>query len=415
MKRWIGGLVVGLWAVSQPAVAGAEGRKALEELLVEKGVISEDEAASVQGTKVASWIDRITFGGDVRLRQEMLYRHNGTDDRSRQRFRLRLGAELKIDTILVGIRLASGTGEHVSTNKSFDNLSAQTPLYIDRAFVQWQGENSRWLTVTGGRMANPFFTVYSSDLVWDDDLNPEGLAENLAFNLGGADLFVNLAQIVLDEDSSGKLSTDQWLFGQQVGVKANPTTTLQTAVAVTYLNAVNTQDNTLSQSVCADGNSRQATGTLCPGSTTRNANLVNDYNVVHVTASATTKLASLPVAVMGDAVKNTADTQDASGNDTKDGGYQAGVILGKAGDPRTWEAAYFYKEVGTDATLADIADSDFGSDGGTDRKGHIVWAAYNPTKALQVKAKYSTSEVENDTAATQKDVNRLQIDFSVKF
>lgn len=415
MRRWIGGLLIGLLGVFQAAPAGAEERKPLEELLVEKGVLTKEESASVQGAKLAAWLDRITFGGDLRLRQEMLYRHNGTDDRSRQRFRLRMGADLKIDTVVVGVRLASGTGEHVSTNKSFDNLSAQTPLYIDRAFVRWQGESSRWLTLTGGRMANPFFSVYSSDLVWDDDYNPEGLAENLAFTLGGADVFMNFAQIVLDEDSAGSLSTDQWLFGQQVGVKMSPTTTVQTAAAVTYLNAVNTQNGTLTQSVCADGNSRQAAGTFCPGSTTRNMELVNDYNVVHVTAAATTKLASVPVSVMGDAVKNTADTQDALGNDTKDGGYQAGVILGKAGDPRTWEVAYFYKKVGTDATLADIADSDFGSDGGTDRKGHIMWAAYSPTKAIQVKSKYMTTEVEDDSAATQKDVNRLQIELSVKF
>ncbi|HET8761486.1 MAG TPA: putative porin [Nitrospiria bacterium] len=415
MKRWIGSLVVAPWALLAATLAGAEERKPLDQLLVEKGVLTKEEAASVQGAKLAAWLDRITFGGDIRLRQEMVYRHNGADDRSRQRFRLRVGADLKIDTVVVGVRLASGTGEHVSANKSFDDLSAPTPLYIDRAFVRWQGDDTRWLTVTGGRMGNPFFSVYSSDLVWDDDYNPEGLAENLSFALGGGDVFVNLAQIVLDEDSAGSLSTDQWLFGQQVGVKMNPTTTLQTALAVTYLNAVNTQNGTLDQSVCADGNSRQATGTLCPGSTTRNAELVNDYDVVHVTAAATTKLASLPVSVMGDAVKNTADTQDASGNDTKDGGYQVGVILGKAGDPRTWEVAYFYKKVGTDATLADIADSDFGTDGGTDRKGHIMWAAYNPTQAIQVKSKYMTSEVEDDSSAEQKDVSRLQIELSVKF
>lgn len=48
-------------------------------------------------------------------------------------------------------------------------------------------------------------------------------------------------------------------------------------------------------------------------------------------------------------------------------GYQAGVIVGKASDPQSWEAAYFYKLVETDATVADLADSDFGN-GGTNRK-----------------------------------------------
>jgi hypothetical protein len=261
-------------------------------------------------------------------------------------------------------------------------------------------------------MANPFFTVYSSDIVWDDDYNPEGVAENFTWKLGGSDLFFNAAQIVLDEDSAGRPSTDQWLFGQQVGVKASPLTDVQTVLAVAYYNAVNAQNNNFGQGVCQDGNSRV---NAC-NAATNPGQLVNDYNVVAVTAQVATKVASLPIAVMGDVVQNTADTKSAltGGVDTKAGGYQAGLIVGKASDPATWEAAYFYKKVGTDATLADVADSDFG-DGGTNRKGHIGWVAYNPSKALQVKVKYFTTQVEDDTAATQKDVNRLQADLAVKF
>jgi hypothetical protein len=261
-------------------------------------------------------------------------------------------------------------------------------------------------------MPNPFFTVYSSDIVWDDDFNPEGVAENFAWKLGGSDLFLNVAQIVLDEDSTGRPSTDQWLFGQQVGLKASPLTDVKTVLAVAYYNAVNAQNNNFGQGVCQDGNSRV---NAC-NAATQPGLLVNDYNVVDVTAQVATKVASLPIAVMGDMVQNTADTKSAltGGVDTKAGAYQAGLILGKASDPQTWEVAYFYKKVGTDATLADLADSDFG-DGGTNRKGHIGWVAYNPSKAVQVKAKYFKTQVEDDTAATQKDVNRLQADLVVKF
>jgi hypothetical protein len=394
----------------------------LEELLFEKGILTKDEAASVQKKKFSSALDRLTFSGDVRLRHESFYR-NTADDRHRQRFRLRLGADMKLDTITVGIRLASGTGEQVSTNKSFDNLSSQTALYIDRAFVRWQGENTRWLALTGGRMPNPFFTVYSTDAVWDEDYNPEGVAEQFAWKLGNNELFLNMAQIVLDEDSpsssSGNLTTnplndDQWLFGQQLGVKASPMKDVQTVLAVAYYNATNTQNNNLGQAVVQDGNSR-TTVPLCAGTTTTQCanTLVNDYNVVDVTAHVATKILSLPVAVMGDYIQNTVDTEDASGLPTKNTGYQAGLILGKANDAKTWETAYFFKRVGNDATLADVADSDFGN-GGTGRVGHIMWAAYNPTKVVQVKLKYFLTEIE-DAAASKNDINRLQADLSVKF
>lgn len=392
-----------------PSIALAEERKSLEEVLFEKGVITKDEAAAVRGMKFAAWVDRIAFSGDVRLRHESFYR-NTTDDRHRQRFRLRLGTDLKVQDFTVGIRLASGTGEQVSTNKSFDNLSAQTALYIDRAFLRWQGETTRWLTLTGGRMPNPFSTVYSSDIVWDDDFNPEGVAESMNFKLGGAGLFLNLAQIVLDEDGSGRPSTDQWLYGQQLGVTLEPLKDVKTMLAAAYYNAVNAQNNNFGQAVCQAGNSRV---TPCATPLAATGTLVNDYNVVDVTASIGLKLGALPLALMGDYVTNTADTKDASGAETKDSGYQAGLIVGKAGAPQTWEAAYFYKLVGADATLSDLADSDFG-EGGTDRKGHIVWAAYNPTQALQFKVKYFKTEVENDAAAPN-DINRLQVDLSLKF
>jgi hypothetical protein len=409
-KQWLGLMAAVALVCGQAAVALAdEERKSLEELLFDKGVITKDEAATVQGKKFAKWVDRVTFGGDIRLRHESFYR-NTTDDRHRQRFRLRFGPELKIGSLTVGIRLASGTGEQVSTNRSFDNLSSQTALYIDRAFVKWHNPDLRWLTLTGGRMPNPFFTVYSTDVVWDDDLNPEGFAENFAFKLGGTELFLNVAQIVLDEDSSGRPSTDQWLFGQQVGVKVGPLHNVQTTVAAAYYNTVNAQNNNFGQGACQDGNSRV---TACASPLAATGVLVNDYNVVDLTALLALKLGAFPVSVMGDYVTNTADTKDAVGADTKDSGYQAGLILGKASDPQTWELAYFYKLVGTDATLADVADSDFGN-GGTGRKGHIMWAAYNPSKALQVKVKYFMTELEDEQAAPN-DINRLQADLSVKF
>jgi hypothetical protein len=413
MKRSGVALLTGLLTLSQVGVASAEGRVPLEDLLFEKGVITKDEAASVQKKKFSSALDRITFAGDIRLRHESFFQDSGAADRHRQRFRLRFGADLKLETITVGIRLASGTGEQVSTNKSFDGLSSQTALYIDRAFVRWQGERARWLTLTGGRMPNPFFTVYSSDAVWDDDFNPEGVAENLTFKAGGTELFLNMAQIVLDEDTGGSPDTDQWLFGQQVGVKAKPIGNVETALAVAYLNAVNAQNNSFGQGVVQFGNSRVPAA--APATPTV---LVNDYNVVDITAMVGIKVMSLPLSVMGDYVTNTADTVDSTGADTENSGYQAGLILGKASDPQTWELAYFYKQLGTDATLADIADSDFGT-GGTNRKGHILWAAYNPSKAVQVKAKYFMVSLEDDqatgTATAPDHINRLQVDASVKF
>lgn len=365
-------------------------------------------AADGEKVKISDLVDEVKISGDLRLRHESFWK-DPDGDRHRQRVRLRVKSDIKINDFKLGVRLASGTGEPVSTNQSFDNLFGQKALWLDRAFVTWQGSQTRWLKVTGGRMANPFFTVYSSDAVWDSDVNPEGFAQNLEWRSGEAlALFANLGQIVLDEDSGD--NNDQWLFGEQVGLSVKPAKETEATLAVAYYDFTNTKKSPLvptsgtppSLTFSQDGNTR--VGNL----------LINDYNVLDITAAVMLDAAGLPLALMWDYVKNLAETINASGVETGDTGYQAGLILGKAKKAHTWELAYFYKVMETDATLADIADSDFG-DGGLDRRGHIVWGAYNLTQYLQLKAKFFSTIQESQTASTKDDIDRLQIDAVFKF
>ena len=110
-----------------------------------------------------------------------------------------------------------------------------------------------------------------------------------------------------------------------------------------------------------------------------------------------------------------------------DTGYQTGARLGTAGKAKSWEIAYFYKWLETDATVADAADSDFG-DGGTNRVGHIFWVGYAPKDWMSLRAKAFVTDtldrsfptvagVTSPTATTNLDkaINRLQLDMVVKF
>jgi uncharacterized protein YwqG len=96
-------------------------------------------------------------------------------------------------------------------------------------------------------------------------------------------------------------------------------------------------------------------------------------------------------------------------------GSQWGVIFGKAKEKNTFEVAYFRKSVETDATVADVSDSDFG-DGGTNRKGHILWVAYAPEDWMLLSVKHFNTEVINPSLSPGRDdIRRTQVDFSVKF
>jgi hypothetical protein len=383
-----------------PAFAQEE-RKTLKELLFEKGLITKDEAASIQEVKIAKWIDRITFGGDLRLRYEYFNNDSPHPDRGRFRYRLRMGTEITIGQFLVGVRLASGTGEQVSTNQSFDNAFSQKQIWFDRAYLQWRPAN--WIALTGGKMPQPFFWIETTDIVWDGDVNPEGFAENLKFRpTGSVMVFFNAAQFVLDED--GADSNDQWMLGEQIGTELtfSPATKLTLALADYY--STNIDESTLGQVAVQNGNSRGADCGLAAGV------LCGPFNVVNASVQLATKVGPLPLTVMGDWIRNTEKTTSG-----KNFGFQAGAIFGKASEAKTWELAYLYKYSETDATLADFTDSDFGN-GGTNRKGHIMWAAYSPTKYLQAKVKFFKTKVVHETLAPfRNDIDRLQVDLSIKF
>ncbi|WDT74006.1 MAG: putative porin [Candidatus Manganitrophus sp.] len=401
MRRFIviGFIAFGILSASNNLLF-AEEPKTLEELLIEKGTITKEEAASVQETKLAKWVDRLTFAGDLRLRHDSTLRDAPDNDRHRQRLRLRLGSTLKIDHFLVGVQLASGDGSQTSNNQSFDSLFSQKPIWIRMAYLQWKA--APWLALTGGKMPNPFFRV--TELVWDDDLAPEGFAENLTFKMTDTVvLFVNAGQLVLDEDSTD--NNDQWLFAEQVGAQVGLGKDTAVTLAGAFYNFKNATEGSFGQVTVQDGNTRVPVATGTP------TVLVNNYRVLNITAEFAVKVADLPLALHGDYIKNLADTTT-----DQDTGYQAGLQIGKASDPRTWEVAYFYRISETDATVADISDSDWGANGGTNQRGHVAWIGYSPTKALQLKAKYVVTEVEDETLPPgEDDTKRLFLDVVVKF
>jgi hypothetical protein len=124
------------------------------------------------------------FSGDVRLRAEPTF--GGPSDRSQDRFRerirLRFNAEAQLnDQLKGGFSLASGDlNSPTSTNQTANQYATRKSIAIDRAYATYNPSWFRPLTLTGGKFAYPWF---NTELVWDKDLNPEGAAETLAFNL----------------------------------------------------------------------------------------------------------------------------------------------------------------------------------------------------------------------------------------
>src|SRR5262244_3186551 len=127
--------------------------------------------------KSIDWLDRFTFSGDMRVRSEGFYQERGPDatSRIRERIRLRFGATMKItDEVLAGLRLASGDpNDPISTNQAYITLTPKQSIGLGE--YPWNP-----ISITGGKFANPVFrprAVMNSEMIWDDDLTPEGFSE----------------------------------------------------------------------------------------------------------------------------------------------------------------------------------------------------------------------------------------------
>ena len=129
---------------------------------------------------------------------------NDWQERERERYRLRIGLRgTVLDDWFFGLRLETSASAR-STNVTFGgDTSTSSPggggpfakgddgIYVGQAYGGYKGFPD--FTFTGGRMPNPFV---NTSMVWDDDINPEGLAEQWkhTFTIGGGEAASGLLQ-----------------------------------------------------------------------------------------------------------------------------------------------------------------------------------------------------------------------------
>jgi Putative porin len=126
----------------------------------------------------------ISFSGDVRLRAEPFFGGPADQslDRLRGRFRSRFNATADLgEQFRAVITLASGDiNDPTSTNQTLGGFYTRKAVALDQAFAEFTPKAFKALTLTGGKFRYPW---YNTELTWDKDLNPEGAAQTLAFNL----------------------------------------------------------------------------------------------------------------------------------------------------------------------------------------------------------------------------------------
>ena len=210
------------------AAADSTNRDPVLQLLLQKGVISEDEVQKAQTQldemrsnnvanamppmeskwKIGKSIKNLEIYGDLRLRYE--HREAKAPDNSRieldrLRYAVRLGLRGEVfDDFYYGVRLDTGANARsawVSAATSASGTPYQGPfgksnagIDVGQVFIGWRPTD--WADFTFGKFANP---LYTTAMVWDSDINPEGFAEHFKYAVGQADLMANFGQFLYQD------------------------------------------------------------------------------------------------------------------------------------------------------------------------------------------------------------------------
>jgi hypothetical protein len=400
------------------------------------------------------WLDRLKWEGDLRFRfQEDLFDagnpsaatapagllnlDNTTEDRERWRLRLRLGLLAQVfPGVTAGVRLATGGDSPVSTNQTLGTTGDKYEIRLDRAYFRmtpWEP-----LTINAGRMPNPWFFT---DLVWDDDLNFEGLAatyspwprENRAFKP-----FVTVGAFPLQEveGSTTNLAKDKWLYGAQGGAewRMNPRTRFKFGAAYyDYRNVEGVPNPAVGLTAAYDETAaanRQKGNSLFdidPTAGTLYA-LAPEYKLVNFTGMLDlSNFDPVHLILSADYVNNIGFDSDeilartAQTVSEKTVGWQVKATLGMPSFelPGQWQAFAGYRYLERDAVLDAFTDSDFLL-GGTNHKGFFLGGSYSVQKNVWLSARWMSADsidtwYQQGEVAFPLSVDVFQIDLNGKF
>ncbi len=451
--------VAGLKKRTEWAPVAGEGKTKTEvtydgKTYVEKSVPTEK--ASEDKWKLSSSISEIELYGDVRLRYQ--YTGGRTDDtpveppgagvagthdwleRSRERYRLRLGLRgTLLDDWFFGLRLETNASAR-STNVTFGgDTSSSSPggggpfakgddtIYVGQAYGGYKGFPG--FTFTAGRMPNP---LLSTRMVWDPDINPEGLAEQWkhTFTFGGGvppppsyskdgkavvapppsepflklDLFANFAQFVYDDanpenplgarattDANGSTQKvpnhDAFLLAWQAGARLNFPKSFYFQLAPTLYNYTGNGDTF---NVHYQGGDPRLTNA---DSLAQNQTGINSLLVFDVPVEFGWKAWGIPMRVFGDFATNfdgddraTAAGQPGQGSQRY--AYQIGLGVGQLKKKHDWQIDVWYQHAEQYSLDPNLIDDDI-FNGQLNLHGIAVQATYNLTAAVNLQLTYA--------------------------
>lgn len=377
------------------SITAAQHAELQAELAKEQKETAAQKTAAAKFEEKIAWATKTQFKGDIRLRQEVVSTEGGTadaEDENRQRIRMRLGAYSQINPeVDVGIRIASGSNDRRSTNQTMNGYFTKKSIWMDQAYIDFHPDAVKNLHLIGGKMPQPWVSV--ADVIWDGDINPEGLAATYKTALGGAELFGSAGYYNLDDNVDGEgveFRHDSQMYTGQLGVKFAPAD----KVGVTLGGSVYSFDNDK-----VDTAAGQTNALMAFGNTTSEFQLWEGFGQVDFTGLA------MPLSLYGQYVVN------ADAGDSEDTAWLLGFKTGY----EKIKFDYNYRDVQRNAVVSIFTDSDFAT-GVTGSRGHKFKLGYDISKNFAVGAAYFMTETDSIAGfPVNTNTDTLQVDLEAKF
>lgn len=264
----------------------------------------------------------------------------GDTDRIRYRLRARLGATHEFnDHLSLGVRSSTGSQEPTSSQVDFGDEWEGFLYKLDQIYARYAPTRST--TFWAGQIPNP---IVEADLLWDKDVNPQGLGEQFTWSVSDeTELFLNAGQFLLDhfwEDTEPKV-----MIGQ-VGTTWKNASDIEVRTALAYYDYLQVEGKRVPFQ--RDTNSRRPDGSL-----------LYDFNVLAFFGELETSvplplIGSTPLRITLEGSENLAAAHAGTG-------FKADVRLGRDKRRGDLSLLYSYEWLERDATLDSLSESSWHS------------------------------------------------------
>jgi hypothetical protein len=387
-------------------------------VLIRKGILTEAEAEQVRSEansshdhstpaaemskwKISSAIKSIELFGDVRFRyehREAAALSGDTLGRDRYRYAVRAGIKGDLtDHLYYGLRIETGQNPR-STWVTFADDSSTSPnlaapsakgsdgINIGQVYLGWRPAD---FTFQIGKMPNP---LYTSSMVWDSDINPEGLSESVKHSFDKLELFATAGQFLYQDTNPDNPApgiaggapnqADAFLLAFQVGVSYEFRERVSAKLAPAFYfytghgqTPAGANSAGFSDVFVGQGAPNGSNPYVAGGAGYINQTGINDLHVLEMPGEVNFPIGRLNGRVFGDFAFNFEGNERArkaaeqgrfSTEEGENKAYQIGFGIGKLGlasghvaEKHAWEARAYWQHVEQYALDVNLLDSDF--------------------------------------------------------